>query len=652
VVALVCAAALATRVLALQRGERVQRDLQEQAERAVAQAEDQLKLHLRKLQTRADGASSLPELRAQIGAVDAMTLRDGFASEPWWLPVRREAPMTALAIVGETIDVSLGVAENDFDAASLIRQAREGRQASGAALAKGVPCLAAAALIEKPGRRLRPVLVLARPIDDELVGEVGRAAGTAIMMTDGRKPLATSGSEAQKAWLQPLAGSEESPPAPMPGFAARTVQLGPNLWVWAQAQGTIPTGLPPGAIPIWIGAGVGSFTALFLGFRRKSLQPGPLLRSPIPGTPTPEAPGEGYGQPAHTDEGKEMGGPSDAESQQPGEGSASVFGRYTLLDRIGEGAMAEVYTAVAHGAEGFKRMFVLKRLHAHLAGRQDLVNMFIDEARLGSSLVHSNIIPVFDFGRVGNEYFMATEYILGRDLTKITQKAVSENGKPVPMEIALYCARGVLEALDYAHTLHDENGQAVGLVHRDVSPNNILLSLRGEVKLFDFGIAKAEGRRTHTEVGSVKGNCGFMSSEQAQGKPVDARSDLCSLGLTLYFALAGESLYEGASVIQLLSKAGRGPTDNEWAKIARLPEGIRELIWLSIQADPDKRYISAADMLSATNALPSADASTVAKFMDRLFGVELKAERDRFQSVKTATTVLRSPQRPPAAGRR
>ena len=164
---------------------------------------------------------------------------------------------------------------------------------------------------------------------------------------------------------------------------------------------------------------------------------------------------------------------------------------------------------------------------------------------MGSTLVHSNIIPVFDFGKVSDEYFLAQEYILGRDLGRLTARALERHQRALQPPLVLYVASETLQALEYAHGKLGEGGRPVGLVHRDVSPSNILVSARGEVKLFDFGIVKAEGRVTKTQHGVVKGNVSFMSPEQARGLAVDGRADLFSLGLVIFYCLTGEILYRG-----------------------------------------------------------------------------------------------------------
>ena len=180
--------------------------------------------------------------------------------------------------------------------------------------------------------------------------------------------------------------------------------------------------------------------------------------------------------------------------------------------------MAEIFVAAAHGAEGFVRNFVVKRMHPHLARRRDAVNQFIDEGRLQSALVHSNIVPVFDFGRAGEEYFLALEYVHGRDLERLVRRHVEKFGRSLSAQVAFYILHEVLDALAYAHARTDQAGKSLAIVHRDVSPGNILVSMSGEVKLSDFGIAKAEGRMSRTEVGLIKGNVSFMSPEQARGE--------------------------------------------------------------------------------------------------------------------------------------
>ena len=237
-----------------------------------------------------------------------------------------------------------------------------------------------------------------------------------------------------------------------------------------------------------------------------------------------------------------------------------TLGRYRLLERIGEGGMAEVYIAAAHGAEGFKRHFVVKRLHPHLATRKDVVTQFIDEARLQARLLHSNIVPVFDFGRAGEEYFLALEYVHGRDLEKLAQPPrAGHRPGAAAADRGLRPARGAGGAGLRAQPHQHQAGEPLGIVHRDVSPANVLVSFLGEVKLSDFGIVKAAGRVSKTDERVVKGNVSFMSPEQARGEVVDSRSDLFSAGVVMFYCLTGRALYSGDTTINQLMRAAVGP---------------------------------------------------------------------------------------------
>ena len=223
-----------------------------------------------------------------------------------------------------------------------------------------------------------------------------------------------------------------------------------------------------------------------------------------------------------------------------------MFGRYRLVERLSEGGMSELFIAEAAGVEGFTRTFVLKRLRPELARDKDAVAQFIDEARLQASLVHSNIVPVFDFGVVGGEYFMTQEYIVGRDLGRADGAPRTRAAGRAPLAGRLLRrARDAAGARLRARRAATSDGTPLGIVHRDVAAGNVIVSLAGEVKLSDFGIVKSNDRVSRTQIGVVKGNTNFMSPEQARGQAVDARSDLFSLGLVLYYCLTGELLYAG-----------------------------------------------------------------------------------------------------------
>jgi serine/threonine-protein kinase len=315
---------------------------------------------------------------------------------------------------------------------------------------------------------------------------------------------------------------------------------------------------------------------------------------------------------------------------RPTQQQGRSFGRYVLVDRLGEGGMSQVYTAVVFGAEGFRRKFVIKRLRPEYLDDQTVVSSFIDEANLASSLVHSNIVPVLDFGKVGDEYFLATEYILGRDLGRITQHLKQRTGAGMPVAAVLHAAHEVLEALEYAHSRTGESGSALGIVHRDVSPNNILVTARGEVKLFDFGIVKAEGRVTRTQQGVVKGNVSFMSPEQARGLEVDARADLFSLGLVIYYCLTGEVLYQGATSYELLLKAATGPGPDEIPRLRTLPEPAGALLARALASDAAARFASATEFAAALAPHIAGGAAQLAGLMRTQFADDFRREEERF----------------------
>ncbi|HSY40323.1 MAG TPA: serine/threonine-protein kinase, partial [Polyangia bacterium] len=295
-----------------------------------------------------------------------------------------------------------------------------------------------------------------------------------------------------------------------------------------------------------------------------------------------------------------------------------TFGRYHLLRRIDGGGMADIYAASLHGAEGFRRLVVIKRLRPELAHNRTAVEQFIDEAKLGSSLVHPNIVPVFDFGKLGDEYFMAQEYIVGRDIARLLQRHLERTGRPLDERLMLYVAHDVLDALAYAHTQTDARGTPLGLVHRDVSPGNIMVTARGEVKLFDFGIVKAIGRLAKSEEGVVKGNIAFMSPEQARSEPVDARSDLFSLGLVICNGLTNERLYrDDDGSFEQLRRAGVGPTPEQLAKMDRFPLA-GPILRRALSVDPARRYQSAVEFAAALAPHTGGARSEAAALMRRL----------------------------------
>ena len=303
-----------------------------------------------------------------------------------------------------------------------------------------------------------------------------------------------------------------------------------------------------------------------------------------------------------------------------------MFGRYRLVDRLTEGGMSELFIAKAAGIEGFSRSFVLKRLRPELARDKEAVAQFIDEARLQADLVHSNIVPVFDFGVVGGEYFMTQEYIAGRDLGRLMERHAERGARGLPSPVAYYAAHETLQALAYAHSKRSHDGTPLGIVHRDIAAGNILVSLAGEVKLSDFGIVKSNDRVSRTQIGVVKGNANFMSPEQARGQAVDARSDLFSLGLVLYHCLSGEMLYPGHNDLEVLHHAAGGLLREDFERIRRLPDPAPQILERALALDPSERFQSAFEFADELAIHMGGGRNGAAHLIRELFAQELLHE--------------------------
>ncbi|MBL9039185.1 MAG: serine/threonine protein kinase, partial [Archangium sp.] len=218
------------------------------------------------------------------------------------------------------------------------------------------------------------------------------------------------------------------------------------------------------------------------------------------------------------------------------QGPIQQYGKYFLVRKLAEGGMAEIFLAKQLGVEGFEKNVVVKRMLAHLSGRPDFVTMFLDEARLAASLSHPNIVQILDLGFEAGCYFIAMEYLAGEDMSAIIRTCASRRSL-VPLPIALRIVADAARGLHFAHTVTDANGRPMNIVHRDVSPSNVFVTYTGQVKVLDFGIARAESRVSTTKAGVVKGKYQYMSPEQAAALPVDGRSDVYSLGVCLYEAV-------------------------------------------------------------------------------------------------------------------
>ena len=269
-----------------------------------------------------------------------------------------------------------------------------------------------------------------------------------------------------------------------------------------------------------------------------------------------------------------------------------VYGKYQLLDRLAEGGMAEVFKAKAHGVEGFEKILVIKRILPELGKNPRFVEMFIAEAKIAVTLSHANIVQVFDLGRQGETYFIAMEYVAGQDLATVLRFA-RQRRKPISQELAVFVVSEIAKGLDYAHRRRDQNMRPLGIVHRDVSPQNVLCSLEGEVKLTDFGIAKARTIMVEGEPGELRGKYAYMSPEQADGRPVDARTDIYALGVVLYEALGGLNPFEHESAYETLQRV-RAPRPPALRNVnPDIPEELAAIVERAMRPRPEDRHANA-----------------------------------------------------------
>jgi len=280
-----------------------------------------------------------------------------------------------------------------------------------------------------------------------------------------------------------------------------------------------------------------------------------------------------------------------------------VLGKYEILEAVGSGGMATVYRARITGPMGFEKPAAVKLLNDEAAKDDEIVRMFIDEARIGALLVHPHIAGVTDFGDAGGRYYIAMEYVDGVSLGGLFKFfAKGRKTKLLDVRAAVHVASCVLKALGHAHAAVDKEGKALGIVHRDVSPQNVLLDRSGMVKLCDFGIATGAYRLEKTAVGVVKGKAGYMAPEQAAGGRVDARSDLYSLGLTLFAMLAGPPVFSGSDTSAVRAAAAQG-LPAERIQALDIDDGLKAVLLKACAPKPLNRFQTAAEFLDALTAV-------------------------------------------------
>jgi serine/threonine protein kinase len=332
------------------------------------------------------------------------------------------------------------------------------------------------------------------------------------------------------------------------------------------------------------------------------------------------------------------------------------FGKYTLFERIGRGGMADVYKGRVSGPQGFERVFVVKRILPHLSEDPTFIKMFVEEAKLSARLAHPNIVQIFELGAVDGEYFISMEYIRGHDLAE-TMRAIWKTMGPPRPELVAYIGREACRALSYAHSLSDERGRALGMIHRDVSPSNIMISYEGAVKLLDFGIAKALGEaQDQTKSGTMKGKYAYMAPEQTEGDDVDQRIDIFSCGIVLHEVLTGRRLFKGTNDVLTIERVRRCDVPPPSQQNPMVPPELDAIILRALARDRDKRYASAADMADALDDVVHQarfQPTHLAQLLHDLFPIAGGAPSPRLsvnassQVTSSSIRALRSPTVPP-----
>ncbi len=272
------------------------------------------------------------------------------------------------------------------------------------------------------------------------------------------------------------------------------------------------------------------------------------------------------------------------------------LGRFQILSRLATGGMAEIFKAKATGEHGFEKIVVVKRILPHLAADREFVDMMIDEARISALLVHPKIVQVFEFGQDNGQYFMAMEYVDGMDCLGLLRACAQRRGR-LPMPLSCFIASDLLDALDFAHAATDEAGRPFGLVHRDISPSNVFISRRGDVKLGDFGIARAmdKHRQAETQAGTLKGKYGYMAPEQVLGAAIDHRADIFAAGIVLSEMLMGRRLFTAPADLDVLLMVRDARLDRLERYGRDIPAPLRAIVEKALSRDPDERFSTAAE---------------------------------------------------------
>jgi serine/threonine-protein kinase len=314
--------------------------------------------------------------------------------------------------------------------------------------------------------------------------------------------------------------------------------------------------------------------------------------------------------------------------------------RYKVLEKIASGGMAEVFRAESAGLEGFKKIVAIKRVLPHLSEKKQFIGMFLDEARVSAHLSHSNCVQVFDIGVGDNTYFIVMEFVDGADLKAVIEHQKRLGRSMPPEEACLICVR-ICEGLSYAHELIDAKGENLHIVHRDMSPPNVLITRYGEVKIVDFGLAKANSQLERSEPGIIKGKFSYLSPEAALGQPVDHRTDIFAVGIILWEMLAGRRLFLGETDLETVRQvqSARVPPVQQFN--AKVPPSLEAVIQRALARDPKERYTTARELGRDLNNMlfefgRAVSSFDIAKLVEP---IRIERERDRRRKVDRGSLI-------------
>ncbi|MGE0549342.1 MAG: serine/threonine-protein kinase [Kofleriaceae bacterium] len=335
-----------------------------------------------------------------------------------------------------------------------------------------------------------------------------------------------------------------------------------------------------------------------------------------------------------------------APPQPSAESSPLRIGRYEVISHLATGGMAQIYLARTTGLGSFERHVVLKTILAERASDQRFVTMFLDEAKLAATLNHQNVAQVYEVDQADGAYFMAMEYVHGENARAILETSL-RRGWTIPLELAVMIISGAAAGLHHAHERRGKAGQPLNIVHRDVSPANIMVGYDGSIKVLDFGIAKAEERATKTVGGTIKGKYGYMSPEQCKGKPIDRRSDIFALGIVLYELTTLRRAFKGNDDFETMKRIVAGDVVLPSVAVNGYPRELEAIVLTAMASDPNARFQTSQELIEALDAFAvraklTGSNTAMGRFMVQLFGTKKEPWVDHGHPEKTEVSVAAS----------